>query len=98
MNDLLLTDEFDLDVTADGDLDFGAAEADNVRLLLADAGGLRDAPTLGAGVETLLGSKGSAALVRGRILDAVRGDGGKVQRLEVKQVGNEVTIDCVAAW
>ena len=89
MQDLALTTDGDLAYTLGGDLDIEDAAVQNVRLLLlTTAGGFRDFPTLGVGAEESLGGKGSPALLRGRIQDAIRLDGGVPTTIEIVPAAN----------
>lgn len=93
MKDLLLTEDYDLEI-ANGDFVIGEADAQNVELLcLTSPGQWKENPTAGIGLVDLLNSEITEGKVKHRVNVQIRADGAKLKSFKIDQDDIEIEAD-----
>ena len=87
VQDILLSDEYDLAISASGDFELGYSDQQHVILLIeSNKGTWKQFPTIGVGIEQYLGSSGTGLRIRNEINTSLKNDGYSNITVELAQV------------
>lgn len=87
VQDILLTDDYDLAISASGDFEVGYSDQQHVILLIeSNVGSWKQFPTIGVGIESYSGSSGTGLRIRNDINKSLKNDGYSNVTVELNQL------------
>lgn len=87
VQDILLTDNYDLAISASGDFEIGYSDQQHVILLIeTGVGSWKQFPTIGVGIEQYSGSSGTGLRIRNEINNSLKNDGYSNVSVELVQI------------
>ena len=98
VQDILLTDDYDLAISASGDFEVGYSDQQHVILLIeTGVGSWKQFPTIGVGIEQYSGSSGTGLRIRNEINTSLKNDGYTNITVELAQLDNtfEYNVDAL---
>lgn len=87
VEDILLTDDYDLAISASGDFEVGYSDQQHVILLIeTGVGSWKQFPTIGVGIQSYSGSSGTGLRIRNEINKSLKNDGYTNVTVELAQL------------
>lgn len=87
VQDILLTDDYDLAISDSGDFEVGFSDQQHVILLIeTGVGAWKQFPTIGVGIEQYSGSSGTGLRIRNEINKSLKNDGYDNVTVELVQI------------